>query len=103
MPVTPKSMIGERGLEEFKESGLLGFINQILHVFGWVIVVSGDYDEHGNLVLNRMYPARTKYRGFSQKKITEIYQNVSKYMMLNAKELYEEAMEKETHKNKVSM
>lgn len=103
MPVTPKSMIGERGLEEFKESGLLGFINQILHVFGWVIVVSGDYDEHGNLVLNRMYPARTKYRGFSQKKTTEIYQNVSKYMMLNAKELYDEAMEKDTLNNKVSM
>ena len=62
---------------------------------GWCIVI--DPTE------NRMYPARTKYRGFSQKKTTEIYQNVSKYMMLNAKELYEESIEKDTLKNKVSM
>lgn len=32
-------MQGEKTWEDFRESGLLWFINTILHVFGWAIVV----------------------------------------------------------------
>ena len=103
MPATPKSMIAERDLLEFKDSGLLGFVNQILHLFGWVIVVTGDYDKNGNITYNRMYPARTKYRGFNSQKTTEIYQKVSKYMMLHGKDLYEESIENGNLNNKASV
>jgi hypothetical protein len=46
-----------RTWEEFRKLGLLWFINRILHVFGWVIVVDPSDGS--------AYPARCEYRGFS--------------------------------------
>ena len=52
--------IEERSWEEFQETGMLWWVNRILHLFGWCIVV--EMDEKGKV--GKAYPARCNYRGF---------------------------------------
>lgn len=73
-------MLKEKSWEEFRETGMLWWINTILHVFGWTITYA--IDEKGNIV--RVYPARCRFRGFSEDLNTEGYKKVSKYMLNNA-------------------
>lgn len=82
-------MVNKKSWKEFKDSGMLWWINMILHTLGWAIVV--DIDDDGTI--SDVYPARVKFRGFSEKINTEGYQKVSQYMSDNAKELAEESME----------
>lgn len=72
---------------EFKETGLLWWINMILHTFGWAIVLEIDKDTKELL---DVYPSRVKFRGFSEQCNTDGYQNVSRYLTENAKELEKE-------------
>lgn len=74
--------IEEISLDEFRNNGFLWFINSILHVFGIALVVDTEN--------NRMYPARCKFRGFSENLNTKGYENITKYMKENAKELLED-------------
>ena len=46
---------------EFRETGLLWWINRGLHLFGWAIVVECDVDTGE---VEKVYPARVSYRGF---------------------------------------
>lgn len=80
-------MITKKTWEEFRETGLLLYINQVLHVFGWAIVF--EQDENGNMV--NCYPARVKFRGFDNKKVTDSYIKISKFMNENSEELLEES------------
>lgn len=73
--------------KDFQESGLLWWINQILHTFGWAIALEAD--EYGNIV--DAYPARTKFRGFPCDTNDEGYKKVSKFMKDNAHQLFDEA------------
>ena len=79
-------MISKKSWEEFRNSGLLWWINMILHTFGWAIVVKMEEDK-----VVDVYPARVKYRGFEEKNNTEGYIKVSKYIKENADELLEES------------
>ena len=65
-PVTKKSW------DEFRDNGLLWFINTILHMFGWAIVVEVDNGE----VINA-YPARVTFRGFSEESNTTIIDEIN--------------------------
>jgi len=40
-------MVNKKSWEEFKDSGLLWWINTLLHTFGYAIVY--NYDENGNI------------------------------------------------------
>ena len=80
-------MVKKKSWDEFRSTGLLWFINQALHVFGWAIVCS--YDDNGNLI--GAYPARVKYRGFSIESQEQGYYKISKYMKECNEELYNEA------------
>ena len=82
-------MVTEKTWEDFRECGLLWWINTTLHMFGWSIVYEFDEDKH----ITKVYPARVKFRGFGSKQIEEGYQKVSKYVMENAEELYKESMD----------
>lgn len=79
-------MINKKSWKEFRNSGLLWWINMILHTFGWAIVVKMEEDK-----VVDVYPARVKYRGFGEKNNTEGYIKVSKYIKENADELLEES------------
>ena len=69
-------MVTKKSWDEFRETGLLLIINQILHIFGWVIVVVED---ESNVI--EVYPARVKFRGFGEKSTEDAYKKVSAYMI----------------------
>lgn len=84
-----KEMIQRKTWKEFQENGLLWWINTILHMFGWAIVIQyGDNQE-----IEDVYPARVKFRGFNEQSNTQGYINVSKYLTENIDELLKEAEE----------
>lgn len=64
--------------DEFRETGLLWFINTILHLFGWAIVVEIEDEK-----VVKAYPARTSFRGFDEGSNTEGYKNVTQYLADN--------------------
>jgi len=80
-------MIDKKTWQQFRDSGLLWWINMILHTFGWAIVVDVD----GDGTISNAYPARVKFRGFDEKSNDEGYQIVSKYLKENAEQLENEA------------
>lgn len=79
-------MIERKSWEEFRNAGLLWWINMILHTFGWAITVDLKDGK-----ITDCYPARVKFRGFGEENNTEGYQKVSQYMRDNAGKLFEEA------------
>lgn len=81
-----KKMVEKKTWNEFRDSGFLWWINMILHTFGWAICVYIDDEK-----IVDVYPARVKYRGFSEKNNTDGYIKVSKYMKENVDELLEES------------
>jgi len=82
-------MINKKSWKEFKEHGMLWWINMILHTMGWALVY--DYDDNGNIL--EVYPARVKFRGFSEQSNTHGFIKVSQYMKDNADDLLKEAMD----------
>ena len=85
-------MITKKEWSEFRNTGLLLYINQILQVFGWAIVF--EVDELDNVV--SVYPARSKYRGFDNKNVSKSYEKISQYMKDNIDELIVEANDQAT-------
>ncbi|MDU5206320.1 MAG: hypothetical protein E6182_10175 [Clostridioides difficile] len=80
-------MINRKEWKEFKDSGLLWWINTLLHTLGWAIVF--EYDEKGNIT--DTYPARVKFRGFDERANESGYKNISKFIKENANELFKES------------
>lgn len=80
-------MVNREKWETFRSTGMLWFANTILHAFGWAIVV--EVEEDGTI--SGAFPARVKFRGFSDDKVTEGYIKISEYMKENAETLLEEA------------
>ena len=66
---------------------MLWWTNMILHTFGWAIFV--DVNDNGEIT--NAYPARVKFRGFSEKSNTEGYIKVSRYIKENIADLLEES------------
>ena len=81
-------MVERKTWKEFRDSKLLWFTNTILHAFGWAITVDTI---DGEIV--DAYPARVRFRGFSEKINTEGYIGLSEYMKENCEELLKEAKE----------
>ena len=81
-------MIKKKSWCEFRKTGLLWFVNCTLHLFGWAIVIEAENGE-----IKDVYPARVKYRGFSEKDNSEGYIKVTEYFKENAENLLEEAQE----------
>lgn len=69
--------------DKFRQTGLLLFINQFLHIFGWAIVCQTD----SLGVITHAYPAKVKFRGFSNADTTEAYKKLTSYMNENSSEL----------------
>jgi len=82
-------MVVRKTWNEFRQAGLLWWINMILHTFGWAIVV--NLGNNGEVI--EAYPARVKFRGFSEQNNDEGYTAVSEYMNVNAAILADECRE----------
>jgi hypothetical protein len=80
-------MLERKTWNEFRGAGLLWFINMLLHVFGWAVVVVVEDDGS----VSECYPARTKFRGFSDKDQAEGYLAISQWVADNASTLLEES------------
>lgn len=81
-------MIEKKSWEEFRTTGLLWFINTILHLFGYAICCEVE-----NGKVTDVYPARVNFRGFGETYNTEGYQKVSEYLKNNIETLTKEAHE----------
>lgn len=79
-------MIERKTWAEFRKTGLVLILNQLLHIFGWVIVFEIEGGE-----IKDCYPARTKFRGFTGAEVDKSYIAISEYMKENADQLLEEA------------
>lgn len=77
---------------EFRESGLLFYINQVLHAFGWAITMEVDEKDHD--VVTRAYPARVQYRGFNSESVDKGYKKIGAYLRDHAQELFDETLDK---------
>lgn len=69
-------LIKKKEWKQFKDSGLLWWINRSLHLFGWCIVM--DVNEKGEII--NVYPARTKFRGFREQQDKKGFQELTKFM-----------------------
>lgn len=78
-------MVNKKTWDEFRKTGLLWWINMILHTFGWAII----YEMEDGKVVNA-YPARVKFRGFDEKNNDKGYTKVSKYLKENIEEILDE-------------
>jgi hypothetical protein len=81
-------MVNKKKWDEFRSTGLVLIINQILHIFGWAIVFEVEDNEVKNV-----YPARVKFRGFDNDSTDKAYRKVSEYLKDNSEELYKETIE----------
>jgi ribulose bisphosphate carboxylase small subunit len=79
-------MVTQKSWEEFRETGLFLFVNHFLHMFGWAIVI--EYDDEKNV--KDVYPARVKFRGFSEESENRAFKRLSKYMAEHGNELLDE-------------
>jgi hypothetical protein len=82
-------MITEKSWQEFRNTGLLWWINTLLHTFGWAIVV--NVEEDGSI--SNCFPSRVKFRGFDEKANTLGYQKVSKFLKENIDDIEKESNE----------
>lgn len=80
-------MVEKKGWKEFRDTGLLWFINSILHLFGWAIVIA--INKYGEIT--DAYPARVKFRGFPEKVNSEGYVKITGYLRENVDVLLNEA------------
>lgn len=78
-----KPMIEKKSWNEFRNTGLFWYVNVILHAFGWVLVV--ELSDDGNVT--DCYPARCKFRGFSEDTNTHGYGKVGRYIAENGLDL----------------
>jgi hypothetical protein len=82
-----EEMVSARTWQEFRETGLMLFVNSFLHIFGWALVFEiGDKN-----VVTSVYPARVKYRGFDNKSTEAAHKMLSTYVKQNIDELVKEA------------
>ena len=80
-------VVNKKTWKQFQDSGLLWWINMILHTLGWAIVL--NVNEEGKIT--DAFPARVKCRGFGEKENTDGYIKVSRYIKENVDDLVEEA------------
>lgn len=79
-------MVKRKKWEEFRNTGLVVIINQVLHAFGWAIVFEVENDQ-----IKDVYPARVKFRGFSNDSTDKAYKKIGKYLRDNSEDLYNES------------
>ena len=84
-------MIIEKTWGEFRASGLLWFVNRLLHIFGWAITF--HYDDSPEDTPNepaRVVPCRTKFRGFDEATENKGFCALTNYFIENGEALLAE-------------
>lgn len=84
-----REIITRKSWSDFRSTGLLLYINQVLHIFGWAIVF--DIDDNGSV--KEVYPARVKFRGFDDASVSDSYTKLTHHMKDTINELVEDVKE----------
>lgn len=72
--------------EEFQATGLIWWINRNLHLFGWALVRKYRSNEDGTTQMI-VYPARCKYRGFTEELEEAGFKKLTNYLASNVENL----------------
>jgi len=83
-------MVVLKSWDEFRESGILWWVNMILRIFGWAIVVMIDTSEGVEKVIEA-HPARVSFSGFTETNNNDGYKKITKYLKDNIEELERES------------
>jgi len=89
----PIKWVEPKTWDEFRKTGLFMFVNTILHAFGWALVVDVEYDKEKQIEtgpVTNCYPARVKFRGFSEDDQSEMHERIGIYLADNADDLKED-------------
>lgn len=70
-------MLTESTWNEFRDAGLLWWINRTLHLFGWALVIEQDEETKE---INRVYPARCNFRGFCEDVEANGFRNLTNHL-----------------------
>ena len=73
-------MLEKKTWVEFRDSGLLWWINRTLHLFGWAIVVEVDESTDN---ISDIYPAKCGFRGFSHGTEDEGFKRLTQHLQDN--------------------
>ncbi len=73
--------IERRTWTEFRDSGLLWFVNRILHFFGWAIAC--EMEEEDKTKVREAYPSRCRYRGFDDESATRGFKKLTTWVKDN--------------------
>lgn len=72
-----RAKVEPRTWEEFRESGLLWWVNRALHLFGWALCFEYPTQLHGDL---KVYPARVDFKGFAPEVEKAQFANLEKHL-----------------------
>ena len=73
-------MIDRSDWGSFRKSGMLWFVNRLLHFFGWAIVFEPE--------TGACWPARCRFRGFSERDEEDGYRAVAAFALENSDEIF---------------
>jgi hypothetical protein len=73
---------------EFRKTGLFLIVNQLLHVFGWSLIIQTEKDKPDEII--GVLAARVVFRGFNEQGQGEDYTRVTEYMAQEAADLLNE-------------
>lgn len=76
---TKPANLVETTWEEFVEAGLFWWVNRTLHLFGWALVRECMPDGS----VQRVYPARCRFRGFSEEKEADGFRRLTAHLKKN--------------------
>lgn len=94
-PAQKPPMIVESTWEEFAQAGLFWWVNRALHLFGWALVREMDDDGPDAKIL-RVYPARCRFRGFSEEVESDGFKRLTAHLQTNVPELVRHTKEEGT-------
>lgn len=77
--------------KEFQDSGLLWFVNRMIHLFGWSIVF--EYEDETSVEPSRIYPAKNSCRGFDYNSENKGFVKLTQHMKDNVDTWLEDVKE----------
>lgn len=78
----------KRSWSEFRDSGLLWYVNRMLHLFGWALKFQMANDE-----IIGVYPSKCKFRGFSEDIETNGFKKLTNHLAENMETLLKDVEE----------
>lgn len=76
-------MVERETWQAFRNSGLLWWVNRMLHLFGWAIVV--ELDDVGEV--SACYPTRCSFRGFTSEYEARGFRRLTNHLGDNLKRM----------------